>query len=74
MFREGEVLRCFREEIIPGCGHTRQSGSGWRLCTGEEVYSVSIILKEEGLQERSRIYATDMNEAASPSQGPGHTR
>jgi chemotaxis protein methyltransferase CheR len=30
--------------------------------TGEEVYSIAIMLKEEGLYERSRIYATDLNE------------
>lgn len=32
--------------------------------TGEEVYSMSIILHEENLYEKSRIYATDMNEDA----------
>lgn len=30
--------------------------------TGEEVYSLAILLKEEGLYERARIYATDMSE------------
>jgi chemotaxis protein methyltransferase CheR len=30
--------------------------------TGEEAYSMAIILKEAGLYERSRIYATDFNE------------
>lgn len=30
--------------------------------TGEEVYSMAIILKEEGLYERCQIYATDFNE------------
>jgi chemotaxis protein methyltransferase CheR len=32
--------------------------------TGEEAYSVAIALDESGLLERSRIYATDMNEGA----------
>lgn len=32
--------------------------------TGEEVYSMAILLTEEGLYERCRIYATDMNEVA----------
>jgi len=32
--------------------------------TGEEVYSLAIMLKEEGLYERTRIYATDFNDAA----------
>jgi chemotaxis protein methyltransferase CheR len=30
--------------------------------TGEEAYSIAIILKEEGLLERSIIYATDINQ------------
>ncbi len=30
--------------------------------TGEEVYSLAILLQEEGLYDRCRIYATDMNE------------
>jgi len=32
--------------------------------TGEEAYSLAILLKEEGLYERTRIYATDFNDAA----------
>jgi chemotaxis protein methyltransferase CheR len=31
--------------------------------TGEEVYSLAILLAEEGVAERTRIYATDINEA-----------
>ena len=31
--------------------------------TGEEVYSLSILLREEGIYDRTRIYATDINEA-----------
>src|SRR5207248_8823149 len=31
--------------------------------TGEEVYSMAILLSEEGLYDRCRLYATDMNEA-----------
>src|SRR5439155_4371131 len=30
--------------------------------TGEEVYSIAIVLKEEGLTEKSRIYASDFND------------
>jgi chemotaxis protein methyltransferase CheR len=32
--------------------------------TGEEVYSLAILLREEGLLERSLIYATDINAGA----------
>ena len=31
--------------------------------TGEEVYSMAILLQEEDLYDRCRIYATDINEA-----------
>ncbi|HSO02030.1 MAG TPA: CheR family methyltransferase, partial [Gaiellaceae bacterium] len=31
--------------------------------TGEEVYSLAILLAEEGLADRVRIYATDINQA-----------
>ena len=31
--------------------------------TGEEVYSLAILLQEEGLYDRTRIYATDINES-----------
>jgi chemotaxis protein methyltransferase CheR len=65
MFRESDLLRCFREEIIPRL-RTYPSVRIWvaGCATGEEVYSVAIILEEEGLYERSRIYATDMNEGS----------
>src|SRR5205814_1198176 len=32
--------------------------------TGEEVYSMAILLQEEGLYERCRLYGTDLDEAA----------
>ena len=32
--------------------------------TGEEVYSLAIILKEEGLYKKTQVYATDINEIA----------
>jgi chemotaxis protein methyltransferase CheR len=63
MFREADVLRCIRDEVIPRL-RTYPSLRIWvaGCATGEEVYSMAIILKEEGLYERSRIYATDLNE------------
>ena len=41
-------------------GPTRRSAG---CSSGEEVYSLAILLDEEGLAERVRIYATDINEA-----------
>ena len=63
MFREPDVLRCIRDEVIPRF-RTYPSLRIWiaGCATGEEVYSIAIMLKEEGLHERSRIYATDLNE------------
>ena len=63
MFREAEVFRCLREEVVPRL-RTYPSVRIWiaGCATGEEVYSVAMILEEEGLYGRSRIYATDMNE------------
>jgi chemotaxis protein methyltransferase CheR len=63
MFREAEVLRCLRDEVIPRF-RTYPSLRIWiaGCATGEEVYSMAIILEEEGLYDRSRIYATDLNE------------
>jgi chemotaxis protein methyltransferase CheR len=63
MFREADILRCIRDEVIPRF-RTYPSLRIWiaGCATGEEVYSMAILLKEEGLYERSRIYATDLNE------------
>jgi chemotaxis protein methyltransferase CheR len=65
IFRETEALRCFREEVIPRL-RTYPSVRIWiaGCATGEEVYSVAIILEEEGLYPRTRIYATDLNPAS----------
>jgi chemotaxis protein methyltransferase CheR len=63
MFREAEILQCIRDEVIPRF-RTYPSLRIWiaGCATGEEVYSMAILLKEEGLYQRSRIYATDLNE------------
>jgi chemotaxis protein methyltransferase CheR len=65
MFREADTWRCVREEVVPIL-RTFPSVRIWSVgcATGEEVYSLAIVLREEGLYERSSIYATDMNEDA----------
>jgi chemotaxis protein methyltransferase CheR len=65
MFREADVLRCIRDEVMPRF-RTYPSLRIWiaGCATGEEVYSLAIMLNEEGLYERSQIYATDLNESS----------
>jgi chemotaxis protein methyltransferase CheR len=63
MFRDPSFFKILRKKVIPalreypairiwhvGCG------------SGEEVYSMAILLHEEGLYEKSKIYATDINQ------------
>jgi len=62
MFRDPEYFRAIREQVAPLL-QTYPSLKIWvaGCSTGEEVYSLAILLKEEGLLERSIIYATDIN-------------
>ncbi len=63
MFRDPGFYRVFREQVVPAL-RTYPFIRIWHAgcATGEEVYSMAILLEEEGLYERSRIYATDINE------------
>ena len=64
MFRDPTFYLAFRKEIVPVL-RTYPFSRIWvaGCSTGEEVYSLAILLSEEGLSERTRIYATDINEA-----------
>jgi chemotaxis protein methyltransferase CheR len=64
MFRDPTFYFAFRTKIIPIL-RTYPFVRIWHAgcSTGEEVYSMAILLQEEGLYERCRIYATDINEA-----------
>lgn len=63
MFRDPSFYRAFREHVIPIL-RTYPFIRIWHAgcATGEEVYSMAILLQEEGLYDRCRIYATDINE------------
>jgi chemotaxis protein methyltransferase CheR len=64
MFRDPTFYVAFREQVVPllrTYPYTRIWVAG--CSTGEEVYSLAILLDEEGLYERTRIYATDINES-----------
>jgi chemotaxis protein methyltransferase CheR len=64
MFRDPTFYCAFRDQVIPVLRtypFTRIWIAG--CSTGEEVYSLAILLQEEGIYDRTRIYATDINEA-----------
>jgi chemotaxis protein methyltransferase CheR len=63
MFRHPELMRRLREEVVPVL-RTYPSARIWMVgcATGEEVYSLAILLEEEGILRRTSIYATDLNE------------
>ena len=62
MFRDPSYFLAMRRQVVPHL-HTYPSVTVWvaGCSTGEEVYSLAILLREEGLLERTRIYATDIN-------------
>lgn len=63
MFRDPSFYKSLRENVVRRLS-TYPFIKVWvaGCSTGEEVYSVAILLKEEGLLERSVIYATDINQ------------
>lgn len=62
MFRDPSFFAAIRSHVIPIL-KTYPTIKIWHAgcSTGEEVYSLAIILHEEGLLDRSVIYATDIN-------------
>ena len=64
MFRDPSFYLAFRQKVVPTL-RTYPFVRIWHAgcSTGEEVYSMAMLLQEEGLYDRCRIYATDINEA-----------
>jgi chemotaxis protein methyltransferase CheR len=63
MFRDPGFYLSFRAKVVPLL-RTYPFLRIWHAgcSSGEEVYSMAILLKEEGLYDKARIYATDINE------------
>jgi chemotaxis protein methyltransferase CheR len=64
MFRDPSFYFVFRTRVVPLL-RDYSFVRIWHVgcSTGEEVYSMAILLQEERLYARCRLYATDMNEA-----------
>ncbi|MFE5321033.1 CheR family methyltransferase [Paenibacillus sp. NPDC056579] len=63
MFRDPGLFASFRKHVVPVLRNLPAIRIWHAGCsTGEEVYSMAILLHEEGLYERTTLYATDMNE------------
>jgi chemotaxis protein methyltransferase CheR len=65
MFRDPSYFKTIREKVVPHL-KTYPSLKVWiaGCSTGEELYSFSILFREEGLAERTIFYATDISPEA----------
>jgi chemotaxis protein methyltransferase CheR len=72
MFRDPTFFLAVRQTVIPHL-KTDDLIKVWHAgcATGEEVYSMAILLKEAGLLKRCHIYATDMNKIVLASAKDG---
>ena len=63
LFRDPSVFRALRERVVPHLA-TYPSIRVWvaGCASGEEAWSVAVLLREAGLLERSTVYATDLNQ------------
>ncbi len=63
MFRDPSFWIVLRDNIIPQLNNDRDILNIWLTAcsSGEEVYSMAILLKESGLLEKTRLLATDIN-------------
>ncbi|WP_245409546.1 CheR family methyltransferase [Allosphingosinicella vermicomposti] len=65
MFRDPAYFRALREHVVPHL-RTFPSLKVWiaGCANGEEFYSLAILFREEGLEDRTLFYCTDINPAA----------
>ena len=72
MFRDPALFLCLREQVVPHL-KTYPFVKIWvaGCASGEEAYSLAILLEEEGFGDRFRIYATDIDQKVLHSAGNG---
>lgn len=68
-FRDPDLFALIRKTILPALQEERAPDAPLRLwsagcATGEEAYSLAILLEEEGMAARADILATDISESA----------
>ncbi|HKT45641.1 MAG TPA: protein-glutamate O-methyltransferase CheR [Gaiellaceae bacterium] len=72
MFRDPSFYSALRRQVVPLLEHRRFIRIWCAGCaTGEEVVSLAILLREAGLYDRARIYATDINAYALEAAAAG---
>lgn len=72
MFRDPTFFKYLREKILPIL-NTRPEFNIWHAAcsSGEEVISMAILLQEEGMLSRAKVYATDINHAVLKKSAEG---
>lgn len=72
MFRDPVFFRCLRTQLVPIL-KTYPNPKIWiaGCSTGEEIYSIAIVLHETGLLDSTTIFATDINKLALSSAKSG---
>ena len=72
MFRDPSYFRALREKVAPHL-RTYPSLKVWiaGCSSGEELYSLVILFREEGLEQRTLFYATDINQEALAKAAAG---
>ncbi|HWL07191.1 MAG TPA: CheR family methyltransferase [Planctomicrobium sp.] len=65
LFRDPDYFRAIREHVVPHL-RTYPSLKIWvaGCAEGEELYSLAILFREEGLEDRTLFYGTDINPTA----------
>lgn len=71
-FRDPGYFRAIREKVVPHL-HTYPSLKVWiaGCSAGEELHSFAILFREEGLEDRTLFYATDINQDALEAASRG---
>ncbi len=72
MFRDPYFFNIFKKEVLPQLNELPSIKIWHAGCsTGEEPYSMAIVLKEAGILDKAIIYATDINQTVLQTAASG---